>query len=200
MSGVRGQAVRGYGQRMFPEVERVLIDRGRIAARVQEIADQLSTDLTEQVKDEEHPRIVLVPILTGSIVFLADLIRHMPMKLSIEVVAVSSYPGRTMRSKGAKIRSELPDNLTGTHVLVIDDILDSGETMAVVKRLISEQNPASLRLCVLLEKELPDATDRVRADYVGFTIPDEFVVGYGLDYNGFYRNHPDVVTLRGDVT
>jgi hypoxanthine phosphoribosyltransferase len=185
---------------MFPEVERVLIDRGRIAARVQEIADQLSTDLTEQIKGEEHPRIVLVPILTGSIVFLADLIRHMPMKLSIEVVAVSSYPGRTMRSKGAKIRSELPDNLAGTHVLVIDDILDSGETMAVVKRLIGEQNPASLRLCVLLEKEMPDAADRVKADYVGFTIPDEFVVGYGLDYNGFYRNHPDVVTLRGDVT
>ncbi len=96
------------------------------------------------------------------------------------------------------MRSELPRNLAGKHVLVVDDILDSGQTLDVLGKLILEQKPASLRLCVLLRKP-GKAKVAVKADYVGFDIPDEFVVGYGLDYDGFYRNYPEIATLKAEV-
>lgn len=184
---------------MFPDVDRVLIHRDEIARRVDELAARIVTDLRAETAGEEEPRIVLVPILTGSIVFLADLIRRLPLKFRIDVVAVSSYPGKSVESKGVKIRSELPTNLRGAHVLVVDDILDSGQTLQIVRDLIREQRPASLRLCVALEKQMPEEERRITADYVGFSIPNLFVVGYGLDFNGFYRNHPDVVTLKRDA-
>jgi len=114
------------------------------------------------------------------------------------LVAVSSYPGTSLESKGAMLRSELPRNLAGKHVLIVDDILDSGQTLDVLSRLIAEQKPASLRLCVLLRKP-GKAKVLVKPDYVGFDIPDEFVVGYGLDYDGFYRNLPQIATLRPEV-
>src|SRR3954463_6550594 len=176
---------------MFPEVERVLIDQERIGARVRELGRQISRDLLEDIARSGNDHIVLVPILTGSIVFVADLIRQMPLKLSLGVVAVSSYPGRSMQSKGAAIRGELPRDLAGKHVLIVDDILDTGRTLSLARSVIAEQKPASLRLCVLLRK-LIAREEEVAAEYVGFDIPDEFVVGYGLDYDGYYRNSPGV--------
>jgi len=189
---------------MFRDIERVLIDQGVIAARVralgQEIAEDLARDQRRRRENGTDPgRVVLVPVLTGAMVFGADLIRQMPLKMSIDVVAVSSYPGRSVASKGASIRGELPQNLGGTHVLVVDDILDSGQTLAVVRSLICEQEPASIRLCVLLEKKKPGEPSLVKPEYVGFEIPDEFVVGYGLDYNGFYRNYPDIAVLKHEA-
>ena len=143
-------------------------------------------------------KVVLVSVLTGSIVFVADLIRQLPLKLSLGLVAVSSYPGTSMESKGAMMRSELPRDLAGKHVLVVDDILDSGQTLDVLGKLIWEQKPASLRMCVLLRKP-GKAKVAVKVQYVGFDIPDEFVVGYGLDYDGFYRNYPEIATLRPEI-
>src|SRR5437868_1455019 len=105
---------------MFPGVDRVLIDHDRIAERVRELGRQISRDLLEDISRSGNEQIMLVPILTGSIVFVADLIRNMPLKLSLGVVAVSSYPGRTMQSKGAAIRGELPRDLAGKHVLIVD--------------------------------------------------------------------------------
>lgn len=178
---------------------RVLIDRHRIASRVRELGGEIISDVREQRRshegDADGPSVVLVPILTGSIVFVSDLIREMPLMLRVGVVAVSSYPGATMESKGAKIRSDLPPDLAGKHVLVVDDILDTGRTLALVKRLIAEQQPASLRVCVLLRKLTARREEELVPDYVGFDIPDEFVVGYGLDYDGHYRNLPDIVAL-----
>lgn len=185
---------------MPDEVSRILIDRERIAARVREIGRQLSSDLESDLAKEgndaaDHPdRVVLMPILTGAMVFTADLIREMPLKLSIRLVTVSSYPGQTMKSKGAALRGAIPQDLGGRHVVVVDDILDSGHTLALVRELVLEQNPASLKLCVLLSKKLARTAD-IRPQYVGFEIPDEFVVGYGLDYDGFYRNLPHVAVL-----
>jgi hypoxanthine phosphoribosyltransferase len=184
---------------MFPELDRVLIDQDRIGERVRELGRQISRDLLEDISRTGTEQIVLVPILTGSVVFVADLIRHMPLKLSLGVVAVSSYPGRSMQSKGAAIRGELPPDLAGKHVLIVDDILDTGRTLSLVRRLIAEQKPASLRLCVLLRKTVPRA-EEVAAEYVGFDIPDEFVVGYGLDFDGYYRNYPGVAVLKREVT
>lgn len=184
---------------MFPEIDRVLIDHERIGARVRELGRAISRDLLEDIGRSGNEQIVLVPILTGSIVFVADLIRNMPLKLSLGVVAVSSYPGRSMQSKGAAIRGEIPPDLGGKHVLIVDDILDSGRTLALVRRTIAEQRPASLRLCVLLRKLIP-RSEEVEAEYVGFDIPDEFVVGYGLDYDGYYRNYPGVAVLKREAT
>lgn len=183
---------------MFQEIDRILIDESRIAARVGELGVRIASDLQAECARTASDQIVLIPILTGSIVFAADLIRRMQVKLSLGVVAVSSYPGRTVQSKGAAIRGELPPDLAGKHVLIIDDILDSGQTLGLVRRLVEEQGPASLRVCVLLRKDRARVED-VPVEYVGFDIPDEFVVGYGLDYDGYYRNLPGIAVLRGDA-
>ena len=103
-----------------------------------------------------------------------------------------------MESKGVAMRSELPPNLAGKHVVIVDDILDSGQTLDLLKRLVLEQKPASVRLCVLLRKPGKAKID-LRPEYVGFDIPDEFVVGYGLDYDGFYRNYPEIATLKPEA-
>lgn len=186
---------------MDSRVGRILIDRERIASRVREMGRQLSADLEGELRKEgadaaDHPdRVVLIPILTGAIVFTADLIREMPLRLSMRVVTVSSYPGATTTSKGAALRGAIPSDLGGRHVVVVDDILDSGHTLALVKELVLEQNPASLRICVLLEKKVKRAAE-VHANYIGFEIPDEFVVGYGLDFDGYYRNLPEIGILE----
>jgi hypoxanthine phosphoribosyltransferase len=184
---------------MYPEIDRILIDESRIASRVRAMGTQIASDLIADFGYTGSDQIVLVPILTGSIVFVADLIRHLPLKLRLGVVAVSSYPGRSMQSKGAAIRSEIPPDLAGKHVLVVDDILDSGRTLGLIRRLILEQKPASLRIAVLLRKKLAGGVARaeeVPVDYAGFEIPDEFVVGYGLDYDGYFRNYPQIAVVR----
>jgi hypoxanthine phosphoribosyltransferase len=179
----------------LPELDQVLIDEARIAARVRELGRELASDLQRDVQQSGTDRIVLIPILTGAVVFVADLIRHMPLKLSLGVVAVSSYPGRTIESKGAAVRGELPGDLSGKHVVIVDDILDSGQTLALIRDVVMEQKPATLRICVMLRKDVPRRV-AVDVDYVGFDIPDAFVVGYGLDYDGFYRNYPQIGTIR----
>lgn len=184
---------------MFPEIERVLYTRQQIADRVKTLAMEIVRDLQiDLAKDGQTPldedNVIIVPIMTGAMIFVADLVRELPMKLSLGLVAVSSYPGESVRSKGAHLESELPDNLAGKHIIVLDDILDSGQTLALVKEMILKQNPASLRMGVMLDKKTSRTVD-VQVDYVGFEIPDEFVVGYGLDYNGYYRNYPEIAVL-----
>lgn len=169
------------------DLTRTLLTADQIARRIAELGAQLARDLD----DAPSGRIVLVPILTGSIVFVADLIRQLPLQLSLELVAVSSYPGQAMTSKGARLRGEIPPNLAGCHVVIVDDILDTGHTLALVRSIIAEQQPASLRVCVLLRKQGRQEA-ALEPDYVGFDIPDEFVVGYGLDYDGYYRNLPHI--------
>lgn len=162
-----------------------------------ELSGAIQAELAREGADvgSHADRVVLMPILTGSIVFTADLIREMPIKLSMRVVAVSSYPGASTSSKGALLRGAMPTDLGGRHVVVIDDILDSGQTLGLIRDLVLEQRPASLRVVVLLDKQVKRKTE-VKADLVGFEIPDEFVVGYGLDYDGYYRNLPEVAVLK----
>ena len=187
---------------MQDDIERVLISRQTIALRVEALAQQITRDLINPTATgEDDAGITLVPLLTGSFIFAADLIRHLPVKLKIRLLSVSSYPGTATSSRGAQIKddlSHLPASLAGQHVLVIDDILDSGNTLSLVGQTLSKMNPASLRTCVLLRKQRPEAM-AFAVDYVAFDIPDEFVVGYGLDFNDHYRNLPEIVTLRADV-
>ncbi len=202
---------------MQRDIERILIDRHAIAQRLDEIASQIMSavcpvpddapadwqrDAANGVFDTSQcNQITLVPILTGSIIFVADLIRRLPLYMQINVMSVSSYPGSATTSQGATINkqlTELPESLAGKHVLLIDDILDSGNTLRLVTHEITKRKPASLRTCVLLRKQRPEAM-ALSVDYVCFDIPDEFVVGYGLDYNDYYRNLPDIVTLTPEA-
>ena len=137
-------------------------------------------------------------VLTGAMIFCADLIRHIPIAMRIGLLAVSSYPGRSVRSQGSRVLGEQLGDLTGRHVLLVDDILDSGGTVRLVQSLLQEAGAAVVRSCVLLRKDRPAARE-ISLDYVGFDIPDEFVVGYGLDYDDYYRNLPDIVTLKPEA-
>ena len=180
---------------MHPDVGRVLIPQERIAQRVIEMARQISADHAASGIAGE---LTLIPILTGAMIFCADLMRQMPMAMRIGMCTVSSYPGRSVASQGPQLLTQQLGDLRGHHVLLIDDVLDSGNTLRLVAPLLRAMEPATLRLCVLLRKDRPSARD-VKVDYVGFDIPDAFVVGYGLDFNDRYRNLPNIVTLRDDL-
>lgn len=177
------------------DVDRILIDRELIARRVGEMAAKIRHDLEGLSGDVE---IILVPILTGSIIFLADLIRQLPQKIRINVVTASSYAGRRTKSTGEPIVGGLPDDLENKHVLIVDDILDSGTTIRRIRSEIEQLKPRTLRACVLLRKDIPSALE-TPCEYIGFEIPDEFVVGYGLDYDGYYRNLPDIGVLKKEA-
>lgn len=177
------------------DIDQILIPRERISQRIRELGEEIANDLVALASDAE---IVLVPILTGSLIFVADLVRELPLKLKINVVTVSSYPGRSTSAKKAAIIGALPDELAGKHVMIVDDILDSGQTISLIRHELERRKPRSLRACVLLRKQIPSALG-TPCEYVGFDIPDEFVVGYGLDYDSYYRNLPDVCTLKREV-
>jgi hypoxanthine phosphoribosyltransferase len=177
---------------MQRDIDRVLISQQRIAARVGELARQITADHTP------GGEVTIVPILTGAMIFCADLIRQIPIAMQVGLLTVSSYPGRSLRTQGSQVVGQQLGDVRGRHLLLVDDILDSGGTVKLVSGLLAELDPASVRTCVLLRKDRPAARD-VRADYVGFEIPDEFVVGYGLDYDNYYRNLPDIVTLKPEA-
>jgi len=186
---------------MQHDIASVLIDRDRIAQRVEAIAEEIRIDHERMAGPGVEPEITLVPILTGSIIFVADLVRMLPLRMQIRLISFSSYPGKSTSAQAGTFQqalSTLPESLEGAHVLLIDDILDSGQTLRVVGDAIRERRPASLKSCVLLRKLRSDAM-AAPVDYVCFDIPDEFVVGYGLDYDDHYRNLPDIVTLKPEV-
>jgi len=173
---------------MLQDVRQILIDRYAIQARIFRMAQEIG----EAYKDREF---LLMPLLTGSIIFVADLVRHLPVRMKIDVLAVSSYRGKATVNEGTRVLYPTTFDVVGKHVLVIDDILDSGQTLAAVTKLIQQQNAASVKSCVLLKKKLP-TKPLLDANWVGFEIPNEFVVGYGLDFNGYYRNLPDIAVLH----
>lgn len=184
-----------YTARVHDDIARILLTADQIAARITDLARQIAGDLDRLGPSEG---VVLVPVLTGSIIFVADLVRQLPLKLRIGVTTVSSYPGKSTESQGVSMVGDLPPGLAGRHVLVVDDVLDSGRTLGALRATIAAQGPATLRTCVLLRKQVPSAL-ATPCDYVGFDIPDVFVVGYGLDYDDHYRNLPYVGVLRPEA-
>ncbi|HSH77759.1 MAG TPA: hypoxanthine phosphoribosyltransferase, partial [Herpetosiphonaceae bacterium] len=134
--------------------------------------------------------IVLIGVLRGAVVFMADLIRAIDATVTIDFIAVSSY-GRSTKSSGVvRIFKDINESIEGAHVIIVEDIIDSGLTLTYLRDLLQRRNPASLRVCSFLLKEREREAEIRAVDYVGFTIPDVFVVGYGLDYAGAYRNLP----------
>jgi hypoxanthine phosphoribosyltransferase len=190
-----------YASAVLGDIDRILIDRDRIAQRIREMGAQIRADYQHVLREggRGESEIVLVPVLTGSIIFVADLMRELPHKIRISVVGASSYPGKAITSTGQiTLTGDLPDDLAGKHVLIIDDILDSGRTVRTMREEIARKHPLSVRACVLLRKSIPSAMNTA-CEYVGFDIPDEFVVGYGLDYDNYYRNLPDIGTLKKEA-
>lgn len=174
----------------------VLISRDRIAERVREMGRQITADLAPALAADPQQRLVLMPVLTGALFFVADLVRHIPHQMNIRPVTISSYPGTATTSQGANIQGGIPTDLRGAHVVVVDDILDSGRTLGLLRRVVEAQMPASLRIAVLLRKRKPGGREEeVNVQYSCFEIDDEFVIGYGLDYDGYYRNLPDIAVL-----
>jgi len=177
---------------MFADVDRVLISQEQIAARIRTLAQEVLRDYQREAAGGE---IAIVPIMTGAMIFCADLIRQMPIAMRIGLVTITSYPGTSTSSQGARLLDQKLADVRGRWVVVLDDVLDSGGTLRLIVPHLLQLGAKSVKTCVLLRKDRP-AAKATGVDYVGFDIPDEFIVGYGLDYNDEYRNLPDVVTLK----
>jgi hypoxanthine phosphoribosyltransferase len=183
---------------MQADIARVLISQGEIARRVRELAAQITADHSGNAGGGAEPEVTIVPVLTGAMIFCSDLIRQIPIPMKIGLLTVSSYPGKSLSTQGSQVLHNQLGDLRGRHVLVVDDILDSGGTLRLIVPMLKESGADTVRSCVLLRKDRPSAK-ATPVDYWGFEIPDEFVVGYGLDYNNYYRNLPDIVTLKADA-
>ena len=182
---------------MQRDIDRILISQEKIAARVREMAAQIVADHTPPRMAGEA-EITIVPILTGAMIFCCDLIRQIPIAMKIGLMTVSSYPGASIRTQGSQLLGQQLGDVRGRHVLLIDDILDSGGTIKLVAPFVKSLGAETVKTAVLLRKDRPAAKE-VAVEYVGFEIPDEFVVGYGLDYNNYYRNLPNIVTLKREA-
>lgn len=173
--------------RWVDDIERVLISEDRIARRIKELAMTLERDYAGR-------DLMIVSLLSGTVMFLADLIRHLDLPLRLDFIGVSSYGQGTLPGE-LVFTKELRLEVRGRDVLVVDDILDTGRTLRRVLERIRRLRPRRLRVCVLLEKKAR-RKEKVQAHYVGFQIPDAFVVGYGMDFGERYRNLPFVGVLR----
>ncbi len=173
-----------------PEIERILVTTEQIEQRVAELAQQINQDYADV------DRLYIIGILKGAFIFLADLTRHLTIPHAVDFMALSSY-GKTTVSGAVRILMDVREPLDGQHVLIVEDIVDSGHTLNYLTHLIHNRRPASLRTCVLVRKQR-NGID-VTVDYLGFTIPDVWVVGYGLDYADRFRTLPYVAELKREV-
>ena len=173
------------------DVEVVLLDTETVAARVQALGAELTADFGDR-----DP--VLVSVLKGSLVFLADLIRAMEMPVSIDLMEVSSYGASTESSGQVRILKDLSGSIEGRHLIVVEDIIDTGLTLNYLLKYLADKGPASISIVCLLDKPARRLAE-IPIDYTGFSIPDRFVVGYGLDYDERYRNLPYVGVLKPSV-
>ena len=180
-----------YKSNMEQDILKVLHTEEEIKKRVEE----MGAELYDKFHDKDP---LFVGVLNGCFIFMADLVRASQMKSQLEFIAVSSYKNSTVSSGAVQLTRDLQCEITGRHLIVVEDILDSGNTLSYLLKLLEQRNPASIRLCTLLDK--PERrVKEVKVDYSGFTIPDAFVVGYGLDYAEQYRNLPYIGILKPEV-
>ena len=172
-------------------IQEVLFTEEQLRAKVQEIGKQIEKDYAGQ-------EIMLIGVLRGSFVFMADLARAIDLPCTLDFMSVSSYGKGTKSSGQVQITKDLSEDITGRNIIVIEDILDSGNTLSYLLEILKARKPASIRLCTLLDK--PERRVKpVEVHYSGFEIPDAFVVGYGLDYAEMYRNLPYIGILKPEV-
>lgn len=175
---------------IHPDIERVLVSTEQIQKRVIEMAEQINRDYASV------ERLYIVGILKGAFIFLADLTRHLSIPHVVDFMALSSY-GRTTTSGAVRILMDLREPVEGQHVLVVEDIVDTGHTLDYLLHILNSRKPASLRTCALVRKQRKN--NGVQVDYLGFEIPDVWVVGYGLDYADRFRTLPYVAELKRQV-
>ena len=176
---------------MQGNLERVLFDEPAINRRLDELAGQISNDY-------RHRELTVIAVLNGSLIFMADLLRRIQLPLKLDCLSVVSYHGKAQTSGEVIFKQVTLPDVVDRHILILDDILDSGHTLAAIREKLETAKPRSIRVCVLLSKKKQRARDVV-ADYVGFEIEDEFVVGYGLDFMARYRNLPYIGVLRKEL-
>jgi hypoxanthine phosphoribosyltransferase len=174
------------------DIGEILLTEEQISAKVAELGARIGADYGDR-------RLTLVSVLKGSLPFMADLMRAIPSPVRIDLMEVSSYGGTSTESSGlVRILKDLSATIAGEDVLIVEDIIDTGLTLNYLVRYLRGKNPATLRICTLLDKPARRLVD-IPVDYVGFTIPDQFVVGYGLDYGEYYRNLRFVGVLKPEV-
>lgn len=171
--------------------ERILLDQETIMKRVAELAKQISADY-------ENKNLVAVCILKGSVMFFSDLMKEVTIPCELEFMSVSSYGSGSSSSGNVKIKYDLQDDIRDKDILIVEDIVDSGITLHNLTNLLKQRNPASLKICCLLDKKERRVAE-IDVDYVGFEIPDEFVIGYGLDFDGKYRNYGEIGILKREL-
>lgn len=176
---------------MQNDIGRVLLSEAELAAKVKELGEKL----TEDYRGKE---LLVVGILKGSNVFMSDLIRQISIPLKIDFMMVSSYGNATESTGVVKIIKDIGQSISDKHVLIVEDIIDSGLTLKYLTEMLETRKPASIKLCTLLDKPAR-RQERVDVDYVGYEMPDEFLVGYGIDYAEYYRNLPYIGVLKPEV-
>ncbi|HUV90486.1 MAG TPA: hypoxanthine phosphoribosyltransferase [Anaerolineae bacterium] len=177
---------------MRDDVAKILISEQEIQARVRELGQQINAAYGD------GDRLLLVCVLKGAFMFLADLVRHLEVRHEVDFMEISSYGAGTVSSGVVRILLDLEQNVEGRHVLIVEDIIDSGRTLDYITRNLQTRRPASVRVCTLLSKPSRREVD-VPLAFVGFEIPDEFVLGYGLDYAEEYRNLPFIGVLKEEI-
>ena len=175
---------------MTQDIERILISREELEEKVSEVGRRITEDFSD--KDP-----IFVGVLKGCFIFMADLMRHVDIKCSMDFMAVSSYSG-TSSTGAVKINKDLSQDIEGRHVIIVEDILDSGVTLNYLKNYLMVRKPASITIATLMDKPSRRKAD-IYADYSCFEVPDAFVVGYGLDYNQRYRNLPYIGVLKEEI-
>jgi hypoxanthine phosphoribosyltransferase len=173
------------------DLERILFDQPTILRRLDEIAVQISNDYSRK-------ELTVIAVLNGSLMFMADLLRRIPLPLKLDCLSVASYHGKAQTSGEVIFKQVALPDVQNRHILILDDILDSGSTVAAIRERLETARPRSIKVCVLLSKKKERAR-KIDADYLGFEIEDEFVVGYGLDYEERYRNLPCIGVLRREL-
>lgn len=172
-------------------VERVLVSKEEIQQAVERLGRQITEDY--QGKD-----LFVIGVLKGGFMFMADLVRSIDLPLQLDFIAVSSYGSSTKTSGVVRLIKDIDKPIDGKHLLIVEDIIDSGITLKYLKEMFATRGPASIKICTIFDKPSRRKVDMV-GDYVGVEIPDEYVIGYGLDYDGTYRNLPDLCVLHRDV-
>ena len=170
----------------------VMLSEEEVDRRIQEIGEQIS-------KDYAGKQVHLVCVLKGGSFFLCELAKLITVPVSLDFMSVSSYGSGTESSGDVKIKKDLEHSIEGENVIIIEDIIDSGNTLSRLSKLLAKRNPKSLTICTLLDKPERRVVDDVNVDYVGFVIPDKFVVGYGLDYDQRFRNLPYIGFVEGEI-
>ena len=178
-------------QKMNDDIKKILIGEDELNSIVERLGEQITNDYSG--KD-----VLLIGILKGSVIFMADLMRAIKVPCNIDFMAVSSYGNGTESSGRVKINKDLDNDIQGKDIIIIEDILDSGKTLYYIRDILSARKPASIKICTLFDKPERREAD-IKADYIGSLVPNEFIVGYGLDYAEYYRNLPFIGVLKESV-